>query len=191
MLGYDSDFGDLYDNEIASLVLRFQTDNGHTSRDGAVGPGTRRLLIRKLIEDYGDSVFGRMIDPQPGYIFVSYKREDLPRIASVLDRMESWGHRCWMDKAIPGGAQYHAHLAEKVAGCRFLLVFLSQEAADSKWVQREVQFADSKNKHVLPVLLEPVELGGGLEIILSQYQMVDATRSDFANELKWAIESMS
>lgn len=187
MLGYESKYGDEYDDAIAGLVLRFQTDSGHTSRDGLFGRGTRRLLTGKLLEKYGTVVFDRMTDPQRKYIFVSYKREDLPRIAPFLKLMTDWGYTIWFDEGIPGGAHWHEHIAEKVAECDFLMVFLSQAAADSKWVQRELKFADAKDKRVVPVLLEEVELGSGLEIILSEYQMIDATSTDFANQLKRAI----
>ena len=64
MLGYQVKFGNEYDEELAKAVLRFQTDNKHSSLDGFVGPGTRRLLIRKLIDECGAGIFDRMTKPE-------------------------------------------------------------------------------------------------------------------------------
>ena len=64
MLGYEVKFGNQYDEELAKAVLRFQTDNKQSSLDGFVGPGTRRLLIRKLIDEHATGIFNRMTKPE-------------------------------------------------------------------------------------------------------------------------------
>jgi hypothetical protein len=60
------------------------------------------------------------------FIFVSYKREDLPRITPFLTRICEWGYEIWYDRGIPGGAEWDALIEEKVSQCKVLLVFLSQ-----------------------------------------------------------------
>src|SRR5438128_12235027 len=44
---------DEYDKSLERAVFKFQQDNNHTSIDGYVGPGTRRLLTEKLFEKGG------------------------------------------------------------------------------------------------------------------------------------------
>ena len=39
---------DIYDDELKAAVRRFQEANGHPNVDGYVGPGTRKLLVKKL-----------------------------------------------------------------------------------------------------------------------------------------------
>lgn len=69
ILGYDDvEYGNKYDEELAKTILRFQSDNKHTSRDGFVGPGTRRLLVTKLIEAGKKGIFNRMKIPEDDYI---------------------------------------------------------------------------------------------------------------------------
>ena len=34
------------------------------------------------------------------FIFVSYKREDLPRIAPFLEAVIRWGYRIWFDRGV-------------------------------------------------------------------------------------------
>src|SRR5262249_47217085 len=98
------------------------------------------------------------------YIFVSYKREDMPRIKPHLERIVGWGYKIWYDASIPGGAGWQKFIAEKVADCQLMLLFLSRAAMGSKWVRREIMFADRRNKAVLTVLLEPLSLAEDTEM---------------------------
>jgi hypothetical protein len=190
MLGYDVEYGDQYDATLARTVQRFQADAGHTNRDGVVGPGTRKLLASKLIEKHGPTIYKRLRDPEGGgYIFVSYRREDMSRITGTLDSIAGWGFRVWYDKqGIPGGAEFDALIEERVAGCALLLVFISEAAVESKWVRREVKFADHCEKPILAVTLEEAELTHGLNMLLSGREMLDASEPSFLTELKKAIE---
>jgi len=188
MLDYQVEWGDEYDDALEQAVLRFQIDHGHTSRDGLVGPGTRQLLTRKFIDERGPAIFERMNDPSL-YIFVSYRREDMSRIAAVLDSIGGWGFRVWYDKkGIPGSAKFDALIEERVAGCTLCLVFISNAAVESKWVQREVKFADHCEKPILVIMLEEAKLAHGLNMLLSQRQMLDASEPTFLTELRRAIE---
>ena len=80
-------------------------------------------------------------------------------------------------------------IEEKVSHCKILLVFLSEAAVDSKWVRREIKFADSENRPILGIRLDKnVELKHGLKVVMNQYQMIDASNMDFSDELRKAIE---
>jgi hypothetical protein len=140
------------------------------------------------------SPWAMVAPPEPstsdaGYLFISYKREDLPRIVSFMHRIVGWGYPIWYDRGIPGGAEWDAVIEEKVSHCKVLLVFLSEAAVDSKWVRREIKFADSENRPILGVRLDKkVELKHGLKVVMNQYQMIDASGVDFSDELLKAIE---
>ena len=126
---------------------------------------------------------------ESGYIFISYKREDLPRIVAFMHRIVALGYPIWFDRGIPGGAEWDALIEEKVSNCLILLVFLSQSAVESKWVRREIKFADSENRPILGIRLdENLELKHGLKVVMNQYQMIDASNADFSDELRKAIE---
>jgi hypothetical protein len=185
------------------MILRFQIENWHSSRDGLFGPGTRRLLTKKLIEVHGTAIFGRLAEPtiransrlairkSDRYIFISYKREDMARIAPLLDNIVEWGYEIWYDKSIPGGAEWDALIEEKVSDCGLVIAFISQGAVESKWVRREVKFADSLNKPIVAVRIEEADLRHGLKMLLSQYQIIAADDDNFSQELKEAIDYAS
>lgn len=131
------------------------------------------------------------LEPYDGaerFIFVSYKRDDFARIRPVLERIRDSGYRLWYDKGIPGGAEWDALIEQKLKGCAMLLFFVSRGSVESKYCRREVKYVDQLGKPILSVRLEPAELAHGLEMLLTQYQMVDASNRDFAGEIERALK---
>ena len=120
------------------------------------------------------------------YVFVSYKREDLPRIAPVLRDAVSMGQKIWFDKGIPGGAEWDTIIEERLAHCKMVMLFVSQGAIRSRYVRREVKFADTLNKPVLSLRLENAALSDGMAMFLNQYQMMDIGNVNFRQELQRA-----
>jgi TIR domain len=122
------------------------------------------------------------------FIFVSYKRGDLARIKPALKELSLKGHRMWYDRGIPGGAEWDALIEQRVQRCQALLLFLSQAAVESKFVRREVKFADTLNKPIIAVRLDrDVDLSHGFGMLLNQYQMVDARERAIGDELDRAV----
>ena len=70
------------------------------------------------------------------------------------------------------------------------MLFLSNIAVKSKYVRREVKFADRLDKPLLSVLLEPVELIQGMDMLLTQFQMIDATQKDFFEILQRSLDNI-
>lgn len=79
-LGYKIEDGDQYDGKLAKAVLRFQVNNQHPSQDGFFGPGTRRLLIQKLIEKSGTHIFNRLLKKEIRLLFLAADPGDLSRL---------------------------------------------------------------------------------------------------------------
>ena len=121
------------------------------------------------------------------FVFVSYRRDDLERVRPILHRVQGWGYRIWYDRGIPGGAEWDALIEERLKRCAMLLFFVSRGSVESKYCRREVKYVDQLNKPILSVRLEPAELTHGLEMLLTQYQIVDATADNFAGEMERAL----
>jgi len=122
-----------------------------------------------------------------GYIFVSYKHADYPRIVPILEQLVRWGHEVWFDKGIPGASEWNAEIEERVARCRLLMLFVSQASVDSKYVRREVLYADTLQKPILSIILEEAILRRGMDMLLRMYQMVSAEAGDFSEQLEKAL----
>ena len=115
----------------------------------------------------------------------------MPRIAPYLTYLKDKGINYWYDKAIPGGVEWATLIEQKISDCKFMLVFLSQGAIDSKWVRREVKYADAKNKQIISVTAGDVKLRHGLDLTLNQYQIISENRKDFLEELLRSIEHVT
>lgn len=127
-------------------------------------------------------------DGNDPYLFVSYRRTDLDRVAPLLIHLQECGHNLWYDRGIPGGADWNAILEERLTSCSALLLFVSQAAVDSKYVRREVRFADSVDKPIISVQLEPARLRHGMGLLLTHYQMLESGAQDFHAQLDRALK---
>lgn len=125
------------------------------------------------------------------FAFVSYKRQDLDRIAPIMRTLETLGVRLWYDRGIPGGTEWDEVIEERITRCRFVLLFVSPGAVASKYVRREVKFADARDTPVLSVVLEDTQLAHGMNMLLTQYQMLDVRASDFGARLEHALRGLA
>ena len=124
------------------------------------------------------------------FLFVSYKHQDIGAIAPILNRLSQRGVNVWYDKGIPGGQEWDATLEQKVRQCRFVLLFVSSASINSKYVRREAKYADVVDKPLLSVKLDDATLTHGMEMLLTQYQMLDARAPDFEDQLDRAIRNL-
>jgi hypothetical protein len=122
------------------------------------------------------------------FVFVSYKRKDLALVAPLMLHLQHTGWNLWYDRGIPGGAEWHAMLEERLSACTAVVLFVSQAAVDSKYVRREVQFADSLNKPIIAVELETARLRRGMGLLLNQYQMISKNAQDCFTQLSQALD---
>lgn len=129
-------------------------------------------------------------DGDSGFAFVSYKREDLGRITPIMEDVIRLGVPIWYDRGIPGGAEWDSVIEDRLSRCRFVLLFASNAAVTSKYVRREVKYADAKDTPLLSVMIEATRLGHGLDMLLTQYQMLDVRAADFPERLGVAINAL-
>jgi TIR domain len=118
------------------------------------------------------------------YFFISYKRSDFARIAPIMLDVERRGWRVWYDQGIPGGADWNEMLEQRLISCSGVLLFVTQPAIDSKWVRREARFADSLDKPIIAIQLEPAQMRHGMSLLLDQYQRLNRDASGFLEELE-------
>jgi hypothetical protein len=101
--------------------------------------------------------------------------------------LQERGYKLWYDRGIRGGDDWTVILEERLTSCSALLLFLTQTAIDSKYVRREVLFADSIDKRIISVRLEATQLRYGMRLLLPRYQMVDRDADDFLEQLAKAL----
>ena len=114
------------------------------------------------------------------YIFISYSHRDMDTVLPILARMKQAGYRFWYDEGIDPGSEWPESIADHLSRCRVCLAFMSKTSLTSQNCRREINFALSRNKEFLSVILEPVEMSPGMEMQISTYQSV--LRYKYADE---------
>ena len=113
------------------------------------------------------------------YAFISYAHRDKVQVYHAMRSFHEDGLNMWYDDGIPPAEEWQNEIAQKIMGSAMLVVFLSPNAVSSSFVNREIQFALSENKPILPIFLEETSLTPSLKLCLQQYQ------SCFCHKLDW------
>jgi hypothetical protein len=88
-------------------------------------------------------------------LFVSYAREDLSRVAPLVDLLRAAGFDVFWDQSLPAGVEWAEFLDAKLGTAHCLLVLWTPASVASRWVRTEAHEALQKDK-LLPVLLDDV-----------------------------------
>ena len=106
------------------------------------------------------------------YIFVSYAHKDSSVVFRLVEQLNERGYRIWYDEGIEPGSEWPEYIANHLLGAEMVLSVLTPSAVNSVNCRREINFALSKNKPVLTIYMEDIELPVGLELQLSSQQSV-------------------
>jgi hypothetical protein len=91
-------------------------------------------------------------------VFLSYSRADAATADAVVAALERHGIAVWRDiSGIPGGADWRDSLVAAFAKSQAVVFLMGAEAFASKWVRRELEFADEKGLPVVSVCAGPIE----------------------------------
>lgn len=112
--------------------------------------------------------------------FISHASEDAREAASICQRLESLGTRCWIaPRNIPAGTPYPEAIIDGLNQSSGLILLLSNCSNVSKFVHLEVERAVSKKKMIFLVRIEDIKPSKGLEFFLSSIQWVDRWSPNF------------
>ncbi len=108
-------------------------------------------------------------------IFISYSTRD-PLIAeSICEHLEGRGIACWIaPRNVPAAMEWDLAILEAIEAANLILFILSSESNESKYVKRELMFAVSAGKVILPLRVENVQPSKNLRFSLLPHQWVDA-----------------
>lgn len=105
----------------------------------------------------------------PVSVFISYSRTDSAFIDHMEADLRAYDFDTWVDRQhLEGGADWARLIETEILKRETLVVALSPDAVTSTWVRREITFALSAGKHIIPVIARPVERVP-IEIIEKQY----------------------
>lgn len=108
--------------------------------------------------------------------FISYASADRSTADAVCAALEREGARCWIaPRDVTPGELYSANIVHAIDTTRVVVLVLSQHAADSAHVLREVERAASKRHPILSFRIDQAPLPEGLEYFLNSSQWLDAS----------------
>lgn len=111
-------------------------------------------------------------------IFISYSRRDTGRMQEVRDGLREAGLSVWTDEGIePGTESWKKALSDAITGCTTVVVLFSPDAAQSTWVNRELDFAELHQKKLYPLLVRG-EIKDAVPFGYTTYQFIDIRNDD-------------
>jgi formylglycine-generating enzyme required for sulfatase activity len=92
-------------------------------------------------------------------VFISYSRKDTEFVERLAAGLQSAGLAVWYDlSGLEGGTRWGTEIQGAIEQSQFFLVVLSPNSLESKWVQREFLYAESRNLKVIPLQYLPCTL---------------------------------
>ncbi len=110
------------------------------------------------------------------YAFVSYAHKDKASVYGIISDLQKLGIRIWYDSGIRAGEEWPEEIGTHLVGACLVLVMLSANAINSKYVRREINTADENNKRILTAVLDDCKLTIGVQLQLGLNQMLLKSR---------------
>ncbi len=87
------------------------------------------------------------------HIFLSYCREDAAIMRRLRDDLRAAGLAVWSDESLdPGTTSWQSAVGQAIEGAGAFVIILSPDAKQSRWVERELTYADARKVRLFPVL---------------------------------------
>ncbi|MDO4804479.1 MAG: toll/interleukin-1 receptor domain-containing protein [Lachnospiraceae bacterium] len=109
--------------------------------------------------------------PEP-FIFVSYAHKDSAEVYGTIEKLSSLGYRIWYDEGIKPGVEWPENIAEHLDKCSLFMMFISPNSMASANCRREINFALSRSKKFLCIILTKTEIPLGMELQLASQQSI-------------------
>ncbi|MBN1563544.1 MAG: TIR domain-containing protein, partial [Anaerolineae bacterium] len=91
------------------------------------------------------------------HIFISYSKKDIEFARYLRDLLEAEGYGVWMDETrLVPSEQWWPTIERNIETCAAFIVIMSPNSRVSRWVEREILYAESDELHkpIFPVLLK-------------------------------------
>ena len=121
------------------------------------------------------------------FIFVSYNHDDAEVVYRIITDLHERGYRIWHDNGISTGDNFVEALAKRIKDSEAVFCFLSPGYLDSPYCKRELTFALSNKKRVVPIKVVKFKLSDEVAFSLSGVNWTNLknfpTEKDFVDHL--------
>ncbi len=123
--------------------------------------------------------------------FISYASADSGTANAICAALEREGVKCWIaPRDVAPGEFYAANIVHAIDATQLVVLVLSQHAADSAHVLREVERASAKRHPILSFRVDLTPLPDGLEYFLNTSQWLDASAAGVERTLPRLVDAV-
>jgi TolB-like protein/Flp pilus assembly protein TadD len=109
-------------------------------------------------------------------VFISYASQDVAVADAVVEAVERHGVKCWIaPRDVVPGEFYAGAIVRAIDAAKVIVLVLSENAATSQHVLREVERASSKRHPVVAFRIDLAPMPAELEYFLNTSQWLDAS----------------
>lgn len=117
-------------------------------------------------------------------VFISYASPNSTVSDAVCEALERAGVTCWIaPRDVTPGAPYAGQIIHAIDAAKAIVLILSQNAASSPHVLREVERASSKRHPIISLRLDQAPLPADFEYFLNTSHWLDASGGNIARSL--------
>lgn len=132
----------------------------------------------EIAEKVLEKTFSEEPAASPPKVFISYSSKQSELAYIIRDQLEKQSIPCWMaPDSIPPGADYVVEIPTALSQIDIVLIILTPDAAQSRWVRKEVGTAIGANKAVLPYQVTAFTVDPSFRFLLDGEQIL----ADYAN----------
>jgi hypothetical protein len=118
-------------------------------------------------------------------VFISYSNVDKLAADAACAMLEAAGIRCWIaPRNLSPGTDWSAAIIEAIDHCTVMVLIFSSNTNESRQVHREVEYAVSREKTVIPVRIESVQPSGSLAYHIVGVHWLDALTPPLEDHLR-------
>lgn len=121
-----------------------------------------------------------------GHVFISYSRADRPYADQLAQFLKMAGIDAWYDSEITTGDRWSAVLREQIESCDAMIVVMSTKSEASEMVENEIDFARSRGKAFVPVLLDGEPFFGLRHLQFTDVRSGELPSADFIETVRHA-----
>ena len=124
-------------------------------------------------------------------VFISYASQDAAVANAVVAALEQQGIRCWIaPRDVTPGALYAGEIVHAIDSAKAIVLILSQDAATSPHILREIERATSKRHPVVTLRLDQAPLPAEFEYFLNTSQWLDASSGEPSRAFPKLVEAV-
>ena len=127
-----------------------------------------------------------------GRVFISYAREDVDYVSRLVEHLIHHGVQVWFDRTdIDHGNAFSPAIQAALDQCAAVVPIMSPRSRESRWVRREIQYAESLEKPILPLLLSGTVFFQLADLNYEDVQDESMPGSQFVRTLAQALSSVT